>query len=391
MSVVELPRVDNQPQQALYYYAAVRTLVGMLLLFAAGMKGYELATSPVASTTLLTTRWFLVAAVEGELALGLCLLLSILPRITWWISLLCFAGFASITAHGAWIGEVDCGCFGRAHVNPRITLAVDLVIILLLVLTRPSKRAGHFSRQIVAWTCLLIIGIPGGWLMASAKPAAITDEGIIAAGTFTVLEPEKWVNKAFPLFSHIDIGERLKTGKWFVVLYSDTCSHCMEALPKYIQIAQDLKRFCHEPQIALIQIPPFDEQLDLSTPIPAPVLKGQLDGKHAWFAETPVELQIEDGVVIRAVSKGKGLSWVMPQGLRRPSLHLGQRPLGLRLALTQDHKIIRVAHHLEPMSGHFVVQRVQIHVTQQWAVVDGWSMVLSVTYPRSCVPWLHAC
>jgi len=60
--------------------------VGMLSLTAATMKGYELATGPVAGVSPLTTRWFLVVATEFELILGLCLLVGILPSFTWWVS-----------------------------------------------------------------------------------------------------------------------------------------------------------------------------------------------------------------------------------------------------------------------------------------------------------------
>jgi len=300
-------------------YACLWRVVGMLLLFGALMKGYELATGPVAGTSLLTSRWFLVVTVEFELLLGLCLWAGIFPRITWWVTLISFAGFASITANRAWIGEGDCGCFGRAHVNPRITLVIDLVVVWLLVLGRPNKiiTANYQNnfRYVVAGALILVIGMPGGWLMASAKLAAITDEGLITAGTFIVLEPKEWVNKRFPLFSHIDIGERLKTGKWFVVLYSNTCSHCMDALPRYAQVANYLEHSADGHRVALVQIPPVSEHPDISTPIPDKVLTGQLDNKHEWFAETPVELELDEGVVVHAVSKGEGLSWLnSPRG-----------------------------------------------------------------------------
>jgi len=63
-------------------------------------EGYELATGPVASKDLLTTRWFLVLGVEFELALGLALLSGVLPKVTWFVALLCFSGFTVITGGG---------------------------------------------------------------------------------------------------------------------------------------------------------------------------------------------------------------------------------------------------------------------------------------------------
>lgn len=291
----------------------VRFLVGALLLFAAGMKGYELATAPVAEVNLLTTRWFLVAAVEFELCLGLCLLAGLLPRLTWWVSLLCFAGFAAITAYKAWLGEADCGCFGRAHLDPRITLALDLAVIVALLLGRPGQSeapapTNGFRRVLIVAVGMLAIGIPGGWLMASAKPASLTDDGLITAGNFVVLEPEKWIGKPCRLLEHIDIGRQLKTGNWLVVLYSHSCSHCAQTMPKYASIARKLELRDGGPRMALVQIPPADANSALLAEMPGSVLAGRLEASREWFAETPVEMELENGMVLRAVSKGEGLS-----------------------------------------------------------------------------------
>ena len=295
---------------------ARRTNLSLPVLMAA-MKGYELATVPVAGTSLLTTRWFLVIGVEFELALGFFLIAGLLPKMTWWISILCFTGFVAITANKAWMGDANCGCFGRAQVDPRITLALDIAVLAVLLIFRPRAHIrwlGHASWLTPVAALLLLIGIPGGWLMATAQSASINDSGLVSAGSFIVLEPEKWAGKPLPLFNSIDIGGRLRTGKWIVVLYSHTCSHCVEALPKYLGIASRLESQGIDTRMALVQIPPFADSSPLPSQLPGTVLAGRLEETHEWFAETPVEILLDEGKVVRALAKGEGISWWPAEG-----------------------------------------------------------------------------
>ena len=44
----------------------VRALLGLVLLVAAALKCYQLATGPLAESSVLTSRWFLLAIVELE-------------------------------------------------------------------------------------------------------------------------------------------------------------------------------------------------------------------------------------------------------------------------------------------------------------------------------------
>src|SRR6266581_3126768 len=51
---------------------------------------------------------------------------------------------------------------------------------------------------------------------------------------------------------------------------------------------------------------------------------------------------------------------------RRPLLHQGQGPLSFCLTATQDDKVVGVPHHLNPLLGQQVVQRIEINVREQW-------------------------
>jgi len=112
-------------------YDVVRILLGVILLTAAALKGYQLATEPVREIGLLNSRWFLIGVVEFEPFFGLWLLAGLYPKSigvqkdnaawisafsqqagppvgqpghigflrgsSWLVALLCFACFASIS------------------------------------------------------------------------------------------------------------------------------------------------------------------------------------------------------------------------------------------------------------------------------------------------------
>lgn len=104
---------------------AVRLLVGLLLLIAAGLKAQQLATEPSLGEGILHARWLLIAVVEFELFFGLWLLAGLLPRLSWLAALGCLALFACVSLFKALSGELTCGCFGRVEVNPWHTFALD--------------------------------------------------------------------------------------------------------------------------------------------------------------------------------------------------------------------------------------------------------------------------
>ena len=54
-------------------YDVVRVVLGLLLLVAAGLKGYQLATEPLVAAGVLNSGWFLIGTVEFEFFLGLWL------------------------------------------------------------------------------------------------------------------------------------------------------------------------------------------------------------------------------------------------------------------------------------------------------------------------------
>jgi hypothetical protein len=288
-------------------YDVVRVLLGLLLLAAAGMKGYSLATGPVAEQDLLTSRWFLIIGVEVEFVLGVLLLIGLWKRPMWFAALLCFSLFTFLAAYKIYRGESSCGCFGRVSVDPRYILTLDILAILALAAFRPLPRAHHnhdWKKIGLIGVFLLSLGIMSGWTMGTYKPTVVEANGdLIGQGSLIVLEPEKWIGKNLPLFDFIDIGDELKKGEWIVVFYHADCHTCQEAVPKYQRLARELAGANSKKRIAFVEMPPFARPSQNLMDSRIPASYGTLSATKEWFTTTPLAMTLAEGKV-SAIAEG---------------------------------------------------------------------------------------
>ena len=285
-------------------FRIVRLAFGLLLLVAAALKGHQLATAPVPEADLLTSRWFLIALVECELALGLWFLSGWRPSLIRLAGMSCFVLFGSIAVYKAVQGAESCGCFGRVAINPWWTALIDLSAALAFALFRPAKdsvpinasdRTNLLFHKWVVCCLFVLFGIPAGWAMATFSPNHIGDDGFLGDGQIVVLEPKEWIGKPFPLTAHIDLGEQLKSGVWKVLLYHHDCPKCQEAIAKWEHAAST-----DDPigtlRIALIEMPPYGS-LPHATSSPDRLFYGRLSESREWFVTAPVEIDLRDGTV----------------------------------------------------------------------------------------------
>ena len=284
-------------------------ILGLLLLAGAILKGWQLVTEPVANKDIWSYRPFLIFVVEFELGLGIWLLSGVFKKAAWLSVLLCFCTFSFITLYKGLTGAASCGCFGKVHVSPWITLiAIDLPGVIALVVFKPQLwLAGklriartlirefiypvpsklHFGLSVVIG--LVVLGTTGP-ILAFNEPAVVT-------ATYEVLEPETWVGKELPILEYIDIAESLKTGNWLILLYHHDCPGCGEAIPKYEQIARDMAGNEDFLRIALISVPPYGRGplSENST-----CLSGKLAETKEWFVTTPAVALLTDSKVTAA-------------------------------------------------------------------------------------------
>jgi len=281
------------------------------------LKGYQLATEPTLDKTLFTSRWFLIAQVEFELFLGVFLLSGLYKRPVWLVTLVCFIGFSCVTLYKGLSGQASCGCFGKMEVSPWYTLIFDVLASGALLVWRPkiahpldsaglSVVRSHWRRLSFPAAAILLICLYGGYAMASFEPVKISDSGMIEGeGNLVVLEPEKWVGKPFPLIKYIDIGEKLKTGRWVVVLYHYDCSTCKEVIEKFRHIIQLTPAQSRSVALALIEVPPCD-----AGNVPGNYAYGQLSHTISWFIQTPLTLLLDGGIVQKEVAGDQKLDKV---------------------------------------------------------------------------------
>lgn len=292
----------------------VLKLLGILLLTAAVLKGWQLLTEPVANNDIWSYRPFLILTVEFEIALAIWLLSGLFKKAAWLATLTCFTLFSFITLYKALSGAVSCGCFGSIHVNPWITLfAIDIPAVIVLAVFRPALSflprlilRGKLQRESVIafvrnvlsplpsiprFTTIFSIGIfvlaVTGCVLGFNEPARITS-------SYEVLEPETWIGKELPILEYIDIGKQLEEGNWLILFYYHDCPECIEAVPKYEQMARDLAGNKDFLQIALIEVPPYGLAALSEN---QPCFMGRLPDTKEWFVTTPAVALLTNGRV----------------------------------------------------------------------------------------------
>ena len=297
-------------------HSIVLKILGILLLTAAILKGWQLLTEPLANKDIWSYRPLLIFTVEFELALALWLLSGLFKKAAWLASLAVFSLFSLITLYKGLSGADSCGCFGAVKVNPWITLfAIDLPAVIALLIFRPQRSTGfqpmsfrspicreeesaeqrrlifnqqpasstqqlsyNFTLPHVAYLAIVFLVITISTVaLALNKPATVTS-------SYEVLEPETWIGKRLPILEYIDIGKQLEKGNWLVLFYHYDCPECQKQLPKIWQLALELRGNEDVLKIAICEIPPYNQE---STLRDSYLRVAKLMDKKKWFAETP--------------------------------------------------------------------------------------------------------
>lgn len=159
-----------------------------------------------------------------------------------------------------------------------------------------------------AWLLLTVSGILVISNSSRGKVEKFADLGRVYGDSATkpivILEPAAWVNKDFPLLQYIEgspvtcsasessLCQRLREGKWTVVLYSSSCIECQKFLSQLNRKA--VQEGCD--RIAILELPPYGV-LDESLGLGSSVCRGRLRNSLEYFAETPLVFETDMGVV----------------------------------------------------------------------------------------------
>jgi len=287
----------------------VMKLLGVVLLAAAILKGYQLLTEPMAEDTIWSQRWFLILQVEFELFLGIWLVSGIMKRAVWLAALSCFVLFSGVTLYKGISGADSCGCFGSFKVNPWLTLfAIDLPAVLGLAIFRTAGLSGQTAAQTkrrflfllglftprpplprfaVGFSACLILLVVITSILAFNKPQKVT-------ATYEVLEPETWIGKELPIIDYIDIGNQLREGNWLVLFFHHDCPDCQKALKQSESFDENNNVF----KRAFVEISPFSTKKINNTVF---VIHGRLSATKQWIVETPTKIYIKDNIVTKVL------------------------------------------------------------------------------------------
>jgi hypothetical protein len=289
------PRYSNLMNKA---NKVVMFIAGVVLLTATILKSHQLLTEPILSRGFWESWHFFLIQIPLELGLSIWLLSALFRKGAWLVALVAFGAFIGFTLHKGLIGAASCGCFGRVHVNPWITLtAIDIPLFLALLVFRPVgykllpppwPSAKHFFSVAIPTLIILGILVPS---LALNRPPEKTD-------TYEILSPMEWAGQEMPLFNNIDIGDVISEGISFTLFYHHDCPNCQEAVPMYDQMARDYEVFDQGIQFAFIEGPPYGQPEDNIIPSETICFTGQLDEEKEWIFVSPLMVLTMDGIVV---------------------------------------------------------------------------------------------
>ncbi len=266
---------------------AVRLFVATVLLVAAGLKAHQLATTPSLGEGILESRWFNIFVVEFELLFGIWLIFGLLPKLTWLASVGLFTIFAGVSFFKAISGESSCGCFGEVTINPWLTACFDVGVVGMLWWVRPREIISDLSFEKMKEQCsmrdvVLCVGIyilaggaTYGWI-AQMRYENLTEVGQVLHGNTVQLVPETWRGKKLPLLEYVVGANELTAGEKTVLLSRPGCADCETMKQQRLH----------------------DFVLEISRKNSLPQSNTYyLTHEISWIAETPIVIELSDGVV----------------------------------------------------------------------------------------------
>lgn len=177
-------------------------LAALVLLVAAGLK--IRGGSSVTESADLFPPAVRFVALQGEIVVALWLLTGWARLTAWLAAVLLFCGLTLASAALGFVGQSDCGCFGRVSVSPWAAFALDAVCLVLLLGTRPRGLDTQWRPAVaavgglggLALVAVLAVGSPPGQgalarlrgeIITIANPVEDAGEGTVRAVPFRLV------------------------------------------------------------------------------------------------------------------------------------------------------------------------------------------------------------
>ena len=206
-----------------------------------------------------------------------------------YVSVALFIVFAAISAYMGIAGHRSCGCFGALKIHPGLTAVFDVAVAITLIRfkkDRVSAKTHLFAPVIVAALVLMAANLV--WQLGGAPVSArdLTSNDHSRAGSIIVVDSENWGGQPFPLADYI-VPRPTFVGSWSVLFFHHECNVCIAEVSKY----ESLGDAGHD--VLLVEVPPHGYR-------PSKIRSvhfARLDETIDWFVETPLELEVTDGIV----------------------------------------------------------------------------------------------
>lgn len=279
-----------------------RLFVAGVLLVAAYFKFTQLLTPDIRTGRL----WHLLQ-VQGEFLLAVWLLSGLFRRTAFAVVAACFVAFTVVSLQKAISGATSCGCFGRAEVNPWVTVSLDVVIVVLLLLWFPSGPTRRPRRllQFILYPSAIVVLLLMTYLGVTYHPGRLLPDGRITGDPRHVeLTPDDWVDHAFPLAPYLIDAPDFRTGRWNLMFVRRDCPLCHDALEDLRTQAGTYPDKDLLSRIVIVEVPP-DGPFPLLDSLRPTFPPARLRDDRDWTLLTPTVIKLHDGVVTSVASPGR--------------------------------------------------------------------------------------
>ena len=261
--------------------------IAALLFFAALMKTWQLATAQYGGVGLFFDPLFILFVTFFEISFAAWLLTGILTKQTWVATIGLFTLFLLISLSKALSGASTCGCLGVLRTNPWVMVFVDSAIIAVLFCgcRKIDIESSFYSKKrlqviILLWGAACLSAFVAFLSVRKDGDSLIGIEYERIDGRKTILvTPSQWPKDKCPLLPYIEpeeITDRLKSGKWRIVIFKHDCPEC-RILLKGMETEED-----HN--LLFLEVPPYGRD----NIVPKGFIQAKLTDSVNWLIRTPV-------------------------------------------------------------------------------------------------------
>lgn len=261
-----------------------------LLLTSGLFKSLELLDAPFFSVLGFESRLLSTLVILVELSVAWWMLSGFLGNAAKAVSIVLFSLFLVISILNWVNGNTHCGCFGRLQVPPLATILLDCSAIVAIAFWSPAKLRLRGHLVPIAWvgsfSLVLLIAFS-----REVKSGVVPD--IDSRNAFVVLDFNNWKGRRFELSDKL-VSQRsatapklLQQGDWRVYIYDENCRKCSRL------IQSELLNPNTGSAVAFVSLRPTTHKRDDFKQVRffEPAVGND------WFSDTPVELELNDGMV----------------------------------------------------------------------------------------------